>query len=111
MARTQTLDVGGQGAWWIPCLDISVGTLRMRLDCTAALALAEQLRVGGPATAEATSWTGAYHMSHPASPQDHVRWARCVCEVMREMWQRSEPSAWPAHLEIIAKLQARFPEG
>lgn len=38
--------------------------------------------------------------------QDHVRWARCVCEVMREVWQRSEPSAWPAHLEIIAKLQA-----
>lgn len=39
------------------------------------------------------------------SLQDHVRWARCVCEVMREVWQRSEPSAWPAHLEIIAKLQ------
>lgn len=44
---------------------------------------------------------------HPPAEQDNVRWARNVCELMREVWQRCEPSAWPAHLELIAKLQAR----
>ncbi|PSC67904.1 furry homolog-like [Micractinium conductrix] len=38
--------------------------------------------------------------------EDHVRWARLLCELMREVWERSEKSAWPAHLELIAKLQA-----
>lgn len=28
-----------------------------------------------------------------------------LCELMREMWRRREQSAWPAHLELISKLQ------
>lgn len=37
--------------------------------------------------------------------QDNIRWARILCELLREVWQRADKSAWPAHLELIAKLQ------
>ena len=44
--------------------------------------------------------------SRPHSLQDNTRWARLVCELLREVWQRAERSAWHAHLEVAAKLQA-----
>lgn len=40
------------------------------------------------------------------SADDSVRWARMVCELMKEIWRRCESSAWSGHLEIAAKLQA-----
>lgn len=37
--------------------------------------------------------------------QDATRWARILCELLREVWALSEKSAWVAHLELISKLQ------
>ncbi|KAI3439023.1 hypothetical protein D9Q98_001435 [Chlorella vulgaris] len=37
--------------------------------------------------------------------EDATRWARIVCELLREVWALSEKSAWVAHLELISKLQ------
>ncbi|KAL4428595.1 hypothetical protein ABPG77_008907 [Micractinium sp. CCAP 211/92] len=45
-------------------------------------------------------------MQRTRTQEDNIRWARILCELLREVWQRADKSAWPAHLELIAKLQA-----
>jgi hypothetical protein len=37
--------------------------------------------------------------------EDATRWARVLCELLREVWARAERSAWVTHLELVAKLQ------
>lgn len=44
-------------------------------------------------------------MQRTRTQEDATRWARTLCEVMRQVWQRADKSAWVAHLELIAKLQ------
>ncbi|KAL4434374.1 hypothetical protein ABPG75_000815 [Micractinium tetrahymenae] len=45
-------------------------------------------------------------MQRTRTQEDNIRWARILCELLREVWHRADKSAWPAHLELIAKLQA-----
>ncbi len=36
---------------------------------------------------------------------EHLRWARVLCEFMKELWHKCEAAARGAHAEIIIKLQ------
>ncbi|KAH7623253.1 hypothetical protein Ndes2526B_g01675 [Nannochloris sp. 'desiccata'] len=44
----------------------------------------------------------------PRSADDSqgLRWARVLCEITREAWQRCERSAWWCHVEVATKLQS-----
>jgi len=47
-------------------------------------------------------------LSCPRSADDSqgLRWARVLCEITREAWQRCERSAWWCHVEVATKLQS-----
>lgn len=40
------------------------------------------------------------------SSSDHMRWARIMCELMKELWKKCPSAARLAHFEIYSKLQA-----
>ena len=44
-------------------------------------------------------------MKAARTQDDQLRWARIVCDLVKEVFRRCEKSAWAAHLEIAARLQ------
>lgn len=103
LQRTRTQEAS-DWVWAVPELGARgaavAGHVRMFRDGEHLRAVALALRALPPTPAH--NCGRAYFIY---AMQDHVRWARLLCELMREVWERSEKSAWPAHLELIAKLQ------
>ncbi len=65
----------------------------------------DTLREWRPVPPEA-SFAACLTCPRSADDSQGLRWARVLCEITREAWQRCERSAWWAHVEVATKLQS-----